>query len=133
MKATHCDRCGNKFESPNNGPASMGTGYAVVREEGKEDKHLCYDCCDNDQREEMKDRSRAYTCYLSCDGKSVSTWSGGELGKVISKSQIKHAFGRSYSHNGKVRWAINIRDVHGKLWYGRAYSGCVVNLRPMKG
>lgn len=78
------------------------------------------------EKREMLDRSKPFSCYLSCDGKKVTGWKGNALGFV------------TYGYEGKRtnwgRWQyVRVRDIHGGLWYGRnGGRGCCITLRPVK-
>lgn len=123
-----CDNCGQEIKNHD----GIGTGYALVSSPGQKEEKHCYDCCHAAEIKAMKDRSGLFTAYLSCDGKSVTSWPGGILGQVISSRETAHAFGRRHSINGK-RLTINVKDVHGELWHGKGYAGVYIHLYPMKG
>lgn len=115
-----CADCGAEIPKPVN---SCGTGYAVFRDGRK----VCYACADKIQREDLHDRSRPMTGYLSSDGQRWTTWTGGTLGNVIRLTESRCAF------HGARMVHIRVRDVHGKEWYGRgAGPSMVLNLRPTK-
>lgn len=94
-------------------------------------REVCYDCADALQREELKDRSRPFTGYLSTDGRAVTSWSGGELMTVTGWEPCKLTR-LSYAH-GKSYRSIRARDCHGAMWYGRGSPGIAITLRPCKG
>ena len=108
-------------------PEGCGTGYAV-HEWGQ---LICYDCSDKRQREEMRDRSRPFTAYVSSDGKDVTTWTGGKLGSVVSRRRCELTR-QSFTHSRKEYSSFRVRDIHGAEWYGRGSPGICINLRPCK-
>jgi hypothetical protein len=70
-------------------------------------------------------------CYLSADMSHATGWKGSVLGTVTWSKRI--GLPRwSYVH-GSYWYAVNVRDVHGGMWYGRGSGGICINLRPMKG
>lgn len=112
-----CSHCKGEFPLP-------GTGYAIERDT---DALICYPCGDEKQREELKLR-RTFACYLSNDETRVTTWPGGELGKVVRRSHSRTGFGHTMLTH------VQVRDVHGAMWYGKgAGGGMCITLRPMKG
>lgn len=82
------------------------------------------------QRRELLDRSRAFYCYLSGDGRAVTGWKGNKLGDVIASHRVKLTR-RSYTHGADYSH-VTVRDVHGGLWYGRGSPGVAITLRPYK-
>jgi len=117
-----CCDCGAVRMFPMSGTVG-GTGYAVV----PGNQLCCYDCADKRQREDMRDRSRPFTAYISSDGARLTTWSGGTLGHVISHS--------SHCNNWGARiHCYSVRDVHGAYWHGRS-SGpdMCISVRPSRG
>lgn len=77
---------------------------------------------------EMLDRSKPFTGYLSCNGKTFGGWKGNVLGHVTRSSTVRLTR-MSYTH-GETMLAIRVRDVHGAQWYGRGSPGICVTLRP---
>ena len=102
---------------------SGGTGYG----QDKAGLLHCYECCTKQDREAMRDQSKPFYCYLSSDGKRVTSWPGGELGAV-------HSLGFSRSGwNGSEIARFHVRDVWGQWWSGRgAGRGIACTLRKMK-
>ncbi len=105
----------------------MTTGTARTQD-GKE---ICYACADARQREDLKDRSRPFTAYVSSDGKTITTWTGGKLMDIrqswrIPLTRFSFTHGRTILH-------IRARDVHGGDWFGRGNPGIAITLRPTKG
>lgn len=114
--------CGHK-PSPH---SEHTTGTAHTRD-GRE---ICWTCADREQVEAMRDRSKPTGGYLSSDGRTVTTWTGGYLGTVVRSTPVRLARW-SWCH-GKTMQAIRVRDVHGAMWYGRTSPGVCVTLRPCK-
>lgn len=84
------------------------------------------------QREELKDRSKSFDAYVSSDGRSITTWTGGKLMDVTQSwpCQITRP---SHWHDSRSYRSIRARDVHGTMWYGRGSAGIAIKMRPMKG
>lgn len=94
--------------------SSGGTGYALFY-----DRKICYSCAD------ILDRARLLikdhlTAYVSCDGKALTTWSGGKLGRVDFGE--KHPWSPS-------RHYISVVDIHGQRWFGTGGKGEYTNLK----
>ena len=122
MKATRILSCGHEPTAT----TGCGTGYARTHD-GRE---ICYECADDEQRAHLLDREP--TCaYLSTDGESVTTWSGGELGRV-TWSRPARLTRQSFTHDRRSYRSVNVRDVHGNFWTGRGSPGVLIRLRPMK-
>lgn len=122
---TNCALCFNPFPPV---PAGGGAaGYAVTRD----GSHICYACADAQQREELKDRE-PFSAYLSSDGKTITTWTGGKL-MDIAQSWPCTLTRNSHWHSAKSYRSIRAVDVHGAKWYGRGSAGVCITLRPMKG
>lgn len=109
-----CDTCGK---------ASPHTdGHGVVGHAMR-----CYACCADHDRAEMFDRSKPFVCYLSSDGRHVTSWPGGILGDVTWSKESRTGF-----HGSKVT-RVNVRDVHGGYWYGQGSgNGMCIKLYPMR-
>ena len=105
---------------------NIDTGYAL-----RDGAMLCYGCADVRQRHDMLDRSQPIAAYIASDGRSVTTWTGGKLGDVVSRSSVRLTR-LSYTH-GSHMLAIRVRDPYGGEWYGRGSPGLSVTLRPCKG
>ena len=99
-----------------------GTGYAVV-----DNAMLCYACCDNRQRAELKTHAGPFYGYLSSDCARVTTWSGGAL------MTITHADYSDNGWHGSRIYSVRARDCHGNMWHGRgAGPSMVITMRRMK-
>lgn len=119
-----CCKC--KKACPLNTDGGGGTGYARASRESTD--LICYPCADESQRVDMLDRSRPFGCYLSGDGRRVTTWTGGTLGDVVQSGTSRTGW-----HGTKITH-VRVRDVHGAMWHGKgAGAGMCITLRPMKG
>ena len=95
-----------------------GTGYATL----VTGLRVCYPCAESMEREAFA-KGNPYTCYLASDGKSVTTWTGGELAKVTTERTIRAGFG------GRMTY-VRAKDATGHEWYGRnAGRGMCLTLR----
>jgi hypothetical protein len=103
-----------------NGGIGGAAGYATTAD----GRRICYADADAAQRDELRTAAR-FTAYLSGDGKTVTTWSGGTLGRVTAQWESKRAR-KTY---------VRVTDVHGGTWSGQgpAESGTYVSLRRVKG
>ena len=115
--------CGH-HPSPHS-PMTTGTAHMP---DGKE---ICWTCADAAQVEQLRDRSRPFVAYVSGDGKSITTWTGGKLMDVRQSWRIPLTR-FSYTH-GKTILHIRAQDVHGGNWFGRGNPGIAITLRPTKG
>lgn len=99
-----CAKCRAEFV-----PSGCGTGYAVT----SSGTHLCYACADEMQREEMRERT-SYCAYLSGDGSSLTTWSGGQLARVVSEHKDSGT-----GFRGTRLTHIRAVTPDGSVWYGK--------------
>jgi hypothetical protein len=112
-------------------PEGCGTGYAVYDPETPAPRMVCYDCADNLQREELRDRSKPVCAYVSGDGIRITTWTGGHL-MTVTRSTPCSLTRQSFTHSRKSYRTISAKDVHGGSWYGRGSPGIAIRLRPCK-
>lgn len=122
-----CDECGKVDIFPHSvkpyAAAGCSAGYARTRT----NRMLCYSCADNGQRLELLDRSRPFGAYLSADSRTVTTWTGGKLGRAHGVRSS-----RSGWHGSRI-YRFHVRDVHGEWWQARGQGpGMCCTLRPMK-
>lgn len=84
FKCCDCGAVRTFPQSPPNGVHIGGTGYARV--DGGQ--LCCYECADARQRVELLDQSKPFHAYLKLDplAARVTTWTGGELGRVHNVS-----------------------------------------------
>jgi hypothetical protein len=120
-----CKDCrGEIVEPKESGPA----GYAIT----PDGSTICYGCADKRTIAELKDRTRPMGAYLSSDGARATTWTGGTLGAVVWSRPCRLTR-LSFTHSKSSFRSVNVRDVHGGMWYGRGSPGVCITLRPMKG
>lgn len=101
-----------------------GTGYAYDGESGRT---LCYACADTLDRERMA-ASASHVAYVSTDGRTLTTWSGGKLARVTGHTETRTGFHGSTVHR---YWA---KDDSGGTWYGsNGGTGMVIQIRRIKG
>jgi hypothetical protein len=121
-----CHDCQGLIQKPD--PAkTCAAGYATLPNGGG---RICYPCADKREREELKDNSKPFCAYVSSDGKSITTWTGGELMKItlwwtVRLTRLSFTHGRTIRH-------IQALDCHGKRWWGRGNPGIAIRMRPCK-
>lgn len=79
------------------------------------------------EKEDLKDRSKPFYCYLSSDGNHVTGWKGNKLGRVTQSGTSRNGF-----HGSEI---VNVRvvDIHGMPWHGKGGGfGMCITLRPSK-
>jgi len=67
--------------------------------------------------------------YLSSDGKKITTWTGDELGVIVSQKTARVGFPEM---NGRrpVRYFVTVRGIDGRVWCGTGPGpGMYVRLR----
>lgn len=112
MKNDCCQDCGETFVAD-----GFLTGYGE-----RDGKKYCYKCCNAHELREFS-KAEKYSCYISTDGKTITTWPGGRLARVVSLSMHAGGFGGEYA---TVRAVAD----DGTEWHGRGGGpGCYVNLR----
>jgi hypothetical protein len=85
---------------------------------------MCYDCADTAQRAELL-TERTHTGYLGRDGRTITTWTGGLLARVISSNTQTRQFP---GYHQVIYWRGI--DIHGQRWYGRSGgNGMCTNMR----
>lgn len=104
-----------------------GTGYTIT----SDGRMICYGCAHKRDIEALKDRSRPFVTYMSSDGRSISNWPGGILGRVI-RSRTGRLSRWSFTH-GRTIQHVRVVDVHGGHWFGCSNPGIAIVLRPCKG
>lgn len=101
-----CDGCGEEVAFQTDG----GTGYARTDDNAM----ICYACADKRQAADMAAHtSGPFYCYLSGDGRSVTTWTGGYLGRVLHSNSNRSGW------RGSEVWRFRVRDAAGREWNGR--------------
>lgn len=121
-------RCMTCKQVKSTGGHGGGTGYARPQ---NSDGLLCYACADAAQIEGLKDRSKPFSAYLSSDGNTVTSWTGGKL-MTVTRSTPCALTRQSFMHDSKSYRSIRARDVHGAYWFGRGSAGVCLRLRACK-
>lgn len=97
-----------------------GTAYDLTG------RSMCYGCADSQQAAEMTTADQMLL-YLSSDGRSVTTWSGGVLARVTEHSATRTGWYGPDIH------LIRATDANGARWYGRnGGNGMCIMLRRAK-
>jgi hypothetical protein len=68
--------------------------------------------------------------YVSSDGRAITEWPGGVIGRVISRTTVRlprwsHIHGSTMTH-----YRVKLND--GRIAYGRSSPGILIRLRPTK-
>lgn len=104
-------------------PEGVGTGYATT----PNDFTMCYPCADEWQRSEMANSNEAFG-YLAGDHKYITTWTGGELARVVGYGKDRSGFYRSEIHY------VRAVAPDGSQWYGRnGGEGMSIKIKRAKG
>lgn len=106
----------------------FGTGVGRL----PDGRTLCYACCDEHAMNALLDRSKPFVAYVSNDGRTVTTWTGGHLGRIVQALPCKLSR-RSWTHSDSSYRSLRVIDVHGNAWYGRGSPGISIVLRACKG
>ena len=77
-------------------------------------------------------KRRPVIAYLSMDGRRVTTWTGGTLGRVVYARPCKLSRLSNW-HSDKTFRSVRVVDVHGGAWSGRGSPGVAIKLRPVGG
>lgn len=78
-------------------------------------REICWTCADSEQAHELE-TADAFTGYLSCDGRNITTWSGGVLARVID---LNTTAGYTPSGGRFERVSTWVTTADGARWYGR--------------
>lgn len=101
--------CGH---TPTRDKNSIGSGYETV-EDGRK---LCYPCADEAQRELIK-TADVFVGYIASNNPFIfTTWTGGELGKVVACTVSRRRYTQHTSYRMR---SITVQTPDGALWYGR--------------
>ncbi len=102
-----------------------GTGYARTHE----GRTLCYPCAEASERADFlaAEPGARHFAYLASDERSVTTWTGGTLARVVRSWYTCEGFG-----GRTIR--LHARDERGGWWSGRGPrdTGTYVKLRRLK-
>ena len=97
-----------------------GYGYRGERRE-------CFACLDTHLRAQLTDQREPVIAYVSNDGRSITSWSGGVVARVTGHTASRSGFHRSELHR---YWA----EAGDARWYGsNAGPGMLIQLRRIKG
>jgi hypothetical protein len=92
-----------------------------------DDREVCWSCGDQWQREYMATHDQL-DAYLSSDGKSITTWSGGHL------ATVERGVSRKTGFCGATRMYLRAVDPTGKRWHGSSPGpGMYARLRKSSG
>jgi hypothetical protein len=116
MDKNTCHTCGCEFK-----PEGIATGYGTDKDENRH----CYACCENRESRAFE-ASDAYCCYLSSDGRTATTWTGGKLAAVTSERTTRAGY------CGETVY-VRATAPNGSRWYGRGGGrGMYLRLRRYK-
>lgn len=111
---------GSTYRLEMTGDEVMFPGYATTAD----GRQVCPACADSLQAQEMAASKPGHrvTLYLSADNRTVTTWTGGVLGRVTRVTRNER------------QTFVRVVDVDGNRWagIGPAESGTYVNLRRVK-
>lgn len=110
--------CGHEYKAE-----ECAVGYAVNSVTGAT---MCYPCSDAKEREYMRTHD-TIGCYVSSDGKSLTTWPGGKLARVYRLAKIRHNMAHEMYSVGATC------DDDGSHWHGRGLGqGMCITMRRSK-
>lgn len=93
-------------------PGSIGTGKATDPKTGRT---MCYPCAEEREREIIRS-GEPTGVYVNEDKRTVTTWTGAELGKITSLTRGA----KRHTKNGPTQTrSITVRTPDGRNWYGR--------------
>jgi len=111
-----CHDCRQAIHAP--APGAFTTGYARLGNGWR----ICYPCADKRQRRELE-ASRQFCAYLSSDGRTVTTWTGGTLARVTAETPCRH-------NMAGTMYAIHGVPPEGTEFHGRGLGrGMLLRLR----
>lgn len=102
---------------------SICTGYARFDVGTAAARTVCYDCANVIQERQLREtkHGQRFTGYLSCDGKSWTTWTGHLLGRVVLTG-ARHPWSRTRNY-------LTVRGIDNRWWYGTGGKGEWATLR----
>lgn len=120
-----CDACGGSHD------AYRGCCGAYAIPQWDDAATLCEMCVLASEKFSMAKRhssGESFTCYISCDGCSATTFTGDKLASVEDRHQTnRKGFGGGFADY------IRVRDSAGRRWYGYGNNGMCITLRPIRG
>ena len=122
LLAAVCD-CGH----PPTETTGIGTGYAT----DLAGRTMCYPCADSAQAAEVAASKPGdkFCAYVSSDGRTVTTWTGGVLMRSVLFGAA-HPWSRRSWH--ETRHYMTAVDVDGRVWSGVGAEGMYAVLRLTK-
>lgn len=112
--------CGHapSARDPEDSIGATGVAYTA------DNRSMCYACADAATRETMR-TADSVVLYLHASG-NVTTWSGGIMGRVASRTERScGGFARRYK-----RTYVRVTDLDGREWYGSGPGdGMYIRLR----
>lgn len=106
-------------------PDGFVMGYATLND----GRRICYADADTMQREEFAEPGRTeFWAYLSSDGKTITTWTGGQLASITQTG-----VGRSGFYDSKIYFVQAVAP-DGSRWYGKnGGPGMSIHIKRAKG
>lgn len=115
------------------GSATSGIGAPGFAEKTGTGDTMCYPCADAHERAVMRIAQRV-VAYISGDGSTVTTWTGGTLA-TVDPADRRQRGQRQYTPSGGswTRHVWHATDPHGGRWYGvNDGPGMAVRLRRVR-
>lgn len=124
IEITLCADCGTECKPS---PGGLGTGYAIFRDGAR----VCYACADKRQLADIEASQIGdkFPAYVSSDGRKITSWTGGELMRVIHWGD-KHPW--TLRSSWGARYYLRAVDAKGRVWSGTGADGMYANLRLTK-
>ena len=83
------------------------------KRKSKQNVEICWNCSDRAQKYSMK-KYNQICLYLSDDGKSIDTWSGGKMSVSCQSWTVRHNMWTCPELT-----CVNMTDHFGNRWYGK--------------
>ena len=117
--------CGHVIE----GQDGIGCGYSLREEPNGERTTHCYPCSDALQCEALTlPGTVAFVAYVDADDRGVSTWTGGQLARVVGAPKLVYN-----TFAGTYLKAYRLQTPDGRFWHGRGLGeGCALTFRVSK-
>jgi hypothetical protein len=106
-------------------PGTGTCGYAMrPTEEGMQ--YVCIPCAEEAELQAFLS-AEVCGCYLSSDGRALTTWTGKQLARVTQEWSSRGGFGAKLTH-------VRAVDSAGRRWYGKGSGrGMCLTVRRAKG